>query len=680
MMAASLLRRLAPGLLMAATLTAGLASAGVSTDDAARRIVHLLDYIAVDYGVGVQGGAVVDEIEYREQIEFISRVDADLAKLGVGSEAVLRRDLATLQAAIDARRPAAEVARRSRDLARAIRQRFDVHASPPRTPSLERGEPLYAQRCASCHGARGRGDGPLAESLRPRPADLGNRERMLALSLFDLYSTISRGIDGTAMRGFSGELDEAERYDLAFFVGSVVFDAEAIERGRELAELRPSRVAALAPDLAALVDRSPVEVAEGPQDLAILAFLRSHPRALRTGVLPLEVARQRLAESREAWEQGLPDRALELAVSAYLDAFETVEPTLNAAAPELRRDLERRFFDHRGLLREQAGAQAVRDAYDDLRRGLESAEVQLGRGLGDAAVFASALTILAREGFEAALIVSAILALLARAGQRDALRYVHAGWALALVAGGATWLVVHQLVRLSGAQREVVEGVSALLATAVLFYVSFWLLSKAEAARWQAYLAHRVRAALSAGSVATLAAVSFVAVYREALETALFYEALWAQAGPGATQPILMGVGAATLLLALLIAGVLHLGHRLPVPAFFTASSVLLYVLSVILAGEGIAALQEVGWVPVTWVPFPRLDWLGVRPTAEGLALQGALLAVGLGAIIWLAIRGSQWSGRRRGRRPPSAGRRRGPSQPPGEDGHAQDPRPREEP
>lgn len=633
------LRSLAAGILTVVILTPGLASATSSVDDAAQRIVHLLDYIAVDYGVAVEDGAVVDELEYREQLEFASGVDEALAGLGVASEARLRRDLAALHAAIEAKRPAVEVARESRALAMAVRQQFGVHAFPPRTPSLERGEMLYARACASCHGPEGRGDGLAAREMAPPPSNFRDRERMLVLSLFDLYSTISRGIDGTAMRGFAGELSEAERYDLAFFAGSLVFDAEAVERGRELVELRPGRVAALAPDLSALVERPPVEVAENPQDLAILAFLRTHPRALHTGTLPLEVARQRLAESREAWEQGLPDRALELAVSAYLDGFEAVEPALNATAPELRSELERRFFDHRELLRARADPEAVGPAYDDLKRGLESATVQLRGGLSFLAVFASALTILVREGFEAALIVTAILALLARAGRRDALRYVHLGWVGALVAGGATWLAVHRLVQMSGAQREVVEGLSALLATAVLFYVSFWLLSKAEAARWQSFLDRRIRAALSAGSVVTLAAVSFLAVYREALETALFYEALWAQAGHGAAQPILVGVGAGALLLALLIAGVVHLGHRLPIPVFFAASSVLLYTLAVILAGEGIAALQEAGWVPVTWVPFPRLDWLGVRPTAEGLTLQGALLAVGLGAIVWLVTK-----------------------------------------
>jgi len=639
MMSRRLLRSIATALLTAVMLIAGLASAIAASDDAARRIVHLLDYIAVDYAAAVEGGAVLDKVEFREQIEFSGRVDELLAELGVPPGLPLRRESRALLAAIKSLRPAAEVARRSRSLAKAVRERFDVRGLPPRLPSAQRAQLLYGQACASCHGPEGRGDGPLAATMNPRPADFGDRERMLGLSLFDLYSTISHGIDGTAMQGFAETLSESERYDLAFFAGSIPFDSQQTEEGRELVELRPGRVAEIAPSLAALVERPPVEVVEGPPDLSILAFLRSHPDALSRGSLPLELARRRLAESRAAWQQGQPRRALDLAVSAYLDGFEAVEPVLGATVPELSRDLERRFFDHRSLLRNGASTAAVHAAYDDLERGLETAEARLDRGLGFTAIFASALAIVAREGFEAALIVTAIAAMLSRAGRRDALRYVHAGWVGALVAGGATWLAAHHLVRVSGAQREIVEGASALIATAVLFYVSFWLLSKAEAARWQAFLDRRIRAALSTGSVVTLAVVSFVAVYREALETALFFEALWVQAGSEAARPLMLGVATGTALLVLLISGVLYLGNRLPIPAFFAASSVLLYALALVLAGQGIAALQEAGSLPVTWVSFPRVDWLGIRPTAQGLALQGTLLAVGLGAILWLLIK-----------------------------------------
>ena len=127
--------------------------------------------------------------------------------------------------------------------------------------------------------------------------------------------------------------------------------------------------------------------------------------------------------------------------------------------------------------------------HSSLEAGLARAEQRLaGDSLGPTAVFVGALTILAREGLEAVLLVVAIIGVLVRAGRRDALRFVHAGWITALVAGAATWWIASRVVAMSGASREVIEGVSALTATAILFYVSYWLLSKTESARWQAFL------------------------------------------------------------------------------------------------------------------------------------------------------------------------------------------------
>jgi len=66
---------------------------------------------------------------------------------------------------------------------------------------------------------------------------------------------------------------------------------------------------------------------------------------------------------------------------------------------------------------------------------------------------------------------------------------------------------------------------------------------------------------------------------------------------------------------------------------FFAASSVLLYALAIVLAGHGVAALQEAGWIPATPVSLFRFEWLGIYPTWQGLALQGALLVAALAAL-----------------------------------------------
>ena len=112
---------------------------------------------------------------------------------------------------------------------------------------------------------------------------------------------------------------------------------------------------------------------------------------------------------------------------------------------------------------------------------------------------------------------------------------------------------------------------------------------------------------------------------------------LAAQAGPAGARPIAAGIGAGIVLLAILAALVFRFGRRLPLRAFFAASSGLLYALCIVLAGHGIAALQEAAWLPITIAPGPRIDWLGMHPTLEGLAVQGGLLLAALAAFVKLS-------------------------------------------
>jgi copper transport protein len=88
---------------------------------------------------------------------------------------------------------------------------------PPDTASIERGRALYEQNCVTCHGPTGRGDGPLAPTLRPRPADF--RAHMAAGHTDgELYTWLSKGVPGTAMPPFEGQLSETDRWHLINFI------------------------------------------------------------------------------------------------------------------------------------------------------------------------------------------------------------------------------------------------------------------------------------------------------------------------------------------------------------------------------------------------------------------------------------------------------------------------------
>ncbi|MCZ7665283.1 MAG: FTR1 family iron permease [Thermoleophilia bacterium] len=250
------------------------------------------------------------------------------------------------------------------------------------------------------------------------------------------------------------------------------------------------------------------------------------------------------------------------------------------------------------------------------------------------------LLIILREGFEAILVLSALVAYLMRANGGLGVRAVYLGGGVALLASAATAVVLRFLLAgAAGFTQEVLEGATMLLAMAVLFWVSYWLASKAQAHRWESYIRGKVMAGagevVSSRRTLALAAAAFLAVYREGAETILFYGALLS-GNPGAGGQMALGFGAGAVLLIGLFVLLRWGSVRLPIGPFFAVTSVLLYYLAFVFAGKGIRELQEAGAVGATrieWVPL--VDTLGLYPTVETIALQGGLVLAALFALVW---------------------------------------------
>jgi high-affinity iron transporter len=251
----------------------------------------------------------------------------------------------------------------------------------------------------------------------------------------------------------------------------------------------------------------------------------------------------------------------------------------------------------------------------------------------------SAFFILVREGLEALLVVAAIVALLVKAGRRDALFWIHLGWVGALALGLVTWLAASTLIELTGATRELTEGVTALLAAAILLCVGVWLHGKSRARAWQAFVDRHLQTALQRGTLSALAGVSFLAVYREAFETVLFYQALWQQAGPSAHGAIALGFFCAAAVLALAAWAILRYGLRLPLGVFFGLSAALLSLLAIVFTGHGVKALQEAGFVAAS--PFGDLNLppLGIYATAQSLTAQALMIVLVATGYAWSRAR-----------------------------------------
>ncbi|MBI3756053.1 MAG: FTR1 family iron permease [Deltaproteobacteria bacterium] len=306
-------------------------------------------------------------------------------------------------------------------------------------------------------------------------------------------------------------------------------------------------------------------------------------------------------------------------------------------------ELESMFSDIRNAVSAHASVEDVRKNISLLMQALENDAKKLpekgeGRKESPYTVFFNSLIIILREGFEAILVISAISAYLAKTGQKGKVKTVYKGAVLALIASIFTAILLQTVIRISGAGKEALEGITMLIAAAVLFYVSYWLITKIEVARWQHYIKSKVESSLTKGNVLALGFAAFLAVYREGAETILFYQALYSGADAHGSA-IIAGFAAGSLLLIGLFILIKYGSVRIPIGPFFAITSTLLYYLAFTFAGKGIRELQEALWIsstPVEWLP--TISFLGIYPTWEGMLLQVILILALIAAIVYSFI------------------------------------------
>ena len=248
--------------------------------------------------------------------------------------------------------------------------------------------------------------------------------------------------------------------------------------------------------------------------------------------------------------------------------------------------------------------------------------------------FLSCFAIILREGLEAILIVGAIIAYLVKSGNKDKLKAVYIGCVAAIAASFlCAWLL--SLLKLANtANQEIIEGVTALLAVLVLFYVSNWMISKAEADTWNKYIDDQVKMSAETGSVMTLAFTAFLAVFREGAEVILFYQPLLADAE--STGHVWGGFFTGCIVLVFVFLAIRFLSVKLPIRPFFLGTSILMFIMSISFLGAGIKELIEGDVIDMTspeWlqalIPFnDTLDVLGIYPVLETLIPQLILVLI----------------------------------------------------
>ena len=559
-----------------------------SQENSAKRLSSIVSVAVEEYRKAVDDrGNVISAEEYTETTSFLGDARAIAARLKGYNAPPSQAVLDTLIAAVKAKRPPQEiqlVEARFRG-ALGVAGAMDLPSGPLDTA---RGHALYTSSCASCHGEAGRGDGPAAKSLSVAPPAVGDARKTPDLTPTLAYNVVSVGIRETPMPAFS-TLSPQDRWDIVNYVYSL--------RGQPMVLPVAEADATAAPGSAAA--------------RTVIALLDS----------ALEFARS-----------GRPAEAGDRAFDAYI-AFEPLETPARAKQPGLVASMERHFADFKGAVRknDMNAARSAREAIAlDLPRVVELTRPTSG---GWGAFFQSFLIIL-REGFEAILVVGAVVAFLIKTGHRERLRSIWTGVALGVAASAVTAIALKTLFAHLPASREIVEGVTMLLAVVVLFSVSYWLISKVEAVKWQKFIRERVNQALEHGGGKALALVAFLAVYREGAETALFYQALFNE-GNHVALPLSLGIVAGGIILALVFTLFYRYGVKIPMRTFFMVTSVLLYYMAFVFMGKGIRELQEGNLVTITVMPgMPNLPSMGIFPSAETMAAQALLLALFAFALV----------------------------------------------
>ena len=228
--------------------------------------------------------------------------------------------------------------------------------------------------------------------------------------------------------------------------------------------------------------------------------------------------------------------------------------------------------------------------------------------------FGQAFIILLREGLEAILVVAAIIAYLIKAGMKDRVKFIYAGILLGLAGSGVVAVLFAVLYESADSHQEILEGVVALIAMAMLLFTSNWMLSKSSVSAWNAYVKDKTKASISTGGFWALASLSFLAVFREGAETVLFYEALFTM-NPAGSASIWQGFAAAAVCLVMA-------------------------VLVVIFAGGGVHALIEGDILPASYLPgWPTYDYLGLYPYRATLIAQVVMAVVVVTLLVVSTVR-----------------------------------------
>jgi high-affinity iron transporter len=343
-----------------------------------------------------------------------------------------------------------------------------------------------------------------------------------------------------------------------------------------------------------------------------------------------------LTEVLTLYKEQSYDESISKAREVYLDSYENIEIPLRPINPDFTLDMEIKFAELRNLLQQKQPYETVEKKVIEIRNGLDESE-RLVSGTGIIAptiAFSSSISIIFREGLESALIIGAMLTYLEASRNERFKKHIYFGILLAIGATAIIWIVADHMIQISGASRELIEGVAGISAVAVLFWVSFWVLNKIETKKWIEFVKSKVWQATTTGSVMVFVMLSFFTIFREGFETVLFYQSMFSYAKYMESYVIaglVIGLGI-VIFVAFIIK---RLGKRLPLRVLFGLTMGIGAYMSVVFIGNAVRSFQEADYIYTTPMIgiIPRLDiniasMTGIHPTLESFVAQLVLLGI----------------------------------------------------
>ena len=353
----------------------------------------------------------------------------------------------------------------------------------------------------------------------------------------------------------------------------------------------------------------------------------------------------KVQEAIALYKSGNAAKAMSDVQDLYFDEFEGsgMENKVGAIDVNLKTAIEGTFGHLVALMKSGADEAALQESAKKMSSQLAAALEKTNSSSSPWTLFIWALTIILREGFEALIIVAAVAAYLVKTGNAKAMgKVVYSSVGVAVILSFVmAWLMNVMFGQAAGQKRELMEGITMLVAVLLLFYVGFWLLSNAGAKKWNDYIKSHVTESLSNNSSMALWWTVFLAVFREGAETVLFYQALIFGAKDSAGYSMI----AAGFLVGLIILLVVYFlfkifAIKIPIKPFFLFTSAIIFYMSIVFVGKGVGELVEGKiFVPtiINGLSFPdwMRDWLGLMPYYESLIPQIIMvLALIIGIVI----------------------------------------------